>query len=132
MDSLQLNHKELAYRYPTHDFVPTVKMWFEKVRYSRTTPNLCETDKCVNCCGCGHNATKQLLPAGIKFKSVDPQAKRYLIILLSLHWKGFLEATTSPRLANVVVVTRLQGSVKVLFWLEQTDTAKTMVNIAPN
>ena len=33
-----LNHSETVYRYPTH-LVPTVKMRFEKVRYSRTTPN---------------------------------------------------------------------------------------------
>ena len=36
--SLWLNHSEIVYRYPTH-LVPTVKMRFEKVRYSRTTPN---------------------------------------------------------------------------------------------
>ena len=33
-----LNHSETVYRYPTH-LVTTVKMRFEKVRYSRTTPN---------------------------------------------------------------------------------------------
>ena len=33
-----LNHSETVYRYATH-LVPTVKMRFEKVRYSRTTPN---------------------------------------------------------------------------------------------
>ena len=32
-----LNHSETVYRYPTH-LVTTVKMRFEKVRYSRTTP----------------------------------------------------------------------------------------------
>ena len=32
------NHSEIVYRYPTH-LVPTVKMRFEKVRYSRTSPN---------------------------------------------------------------------------------------------
>ena len=36
--SLWLNHSEIVYRYPTH-LVTTVKMRFEKVRYSRTTPN---------------------------------------------------------------------------------------------
>ena len=36
---LRLNHPELAYRYiPTHP-VPPVKRQFQKVRYSRTTPN---------------------------------------------------------------------------------------------
>ena len=33
-----LNYSETVYRYPTH-LVTTVKMRFEKVRYSRTTPN---------------------------------------------------------------------------------------------
>ena len=33
-----LNHSVTVYRYPTH-LVTTVKMRFEKVRYSRTTPN---------------------------------------------------------------------------------------------
>ena len=32
------NHSAIVYRYPTQ-LVPTVKMRFEKVRYSRTTPN---------------------------------------------------------------------------------------------
>ena len=36
--SLQLNHDELVYRYPTPLVLP-VKMRFEKVRYTRTTPN---------------------------------------------------------------------------------------------
>ena len=36
-----LNHSETVYRYPTH-LVTTVKMRFDKVRYSRTTPNSCQ------------------------------------------------------------------------------------------
>ena len=39
--SLQLNHQELVYRHLTH-LVSPVKVRFEDVLYSRTTPNSCE------------------------------------------------------------------------------------------